>query len=427
MVAIDVAELEEPPGRAGCPVVAGSDPMDPAELRDPFPSYAYARREAPVCYVEKYDFWSVTRRDDVLAVMRDNERFSTRAAFTFELPPEEMRDRMPVYPSSRQLIFLDEPEHGPARKMVQAPFKPRRLRSMSSLLRTNARDLLRPHDPDRRIEFVHEYATPLAIIVIGEIMGVPEADFPMLERVVDGTVRLLSINLSEDENRALAQVQLDYWEYLLGLAEERRSRPGDDFSSVIATYVNEDGTIATLEEVATHLNTILLAGFETSAQMMTYGVKAMLEHRDQWELLQSGRSLLPTAVEECVRYRSILRRFFRVALTDVEVGGVRIPAGAKVAIVLHSANRDESAFPDPDRFDITRKMDNLTFGRGLHFCVGAPLAKLEMSVTLETLLDLAPDIQLVEGQELKYKENIVLDAIEALQVDLGPVPSGHRG
>jgi cytochrome P450 len=225
---------------------------------------------------------------------------------------------------------------------------------------------------------------------------------------------------------ALAEGQLQYWEYLCALVEERRERPTDDFSSVLADYENEDGSKPTTDDIAVHINTILGAGFETSAQMMTFGIQAILEHRDQWELLKSDPSLLPTAVEECVRYRTVIKRNFRVALTDVEVGGVQIPEGSLIAILPASANRDESHFPEPERFDITRKVDNLTFGRGMHFCLGAPLSKIEMRVTLETLLDCAPDVRLVEGQALEYKQDIRIDGLRALQLDLGEVPQGAR-
>jgi cytochrome P450 len=407
----------------GCPLLPGYDPLAPGELSDPFPSYARARREAPVFYSGQYGFWSVTRREDVLAVLRDTDRFSNRSAVPVPLPPEELRDRMPVYPNARLLLFLDDPEHLPARRMVQAPFTPRRLQGMAPMIRARAQRLLRGDDRDRRIEFVNDYATPLALAVIGHILGMPEEDFPMLREAVAGQVRIISGTCRDDEIPALARQQLEYWTYLCALVEERRRDPRDDFSSVLAGYVDEDGSGPTTEEIAGHVNTIFGGGFETSAQMMSFSVRALLENRDQWELLQSDRSLLSSAVEECLRYRSVVRRVFRVAMTDVEVGGVHIPAGALVAIVLQSTNRDESAFRDPDRFDITRTADNLAFGRGVHFCLGAPLARLELRVTLEALLDLAPDLRFAEDQELEHRPHLFLDALVALRLDLGALPA----
>jgi cytochrome P450 len=160
--------------------------------------------------------------------------------------------------------------------------------------------------------------------------------------------------------------------------------------------------------------------------MMAFGVRAMLEHRDQWERLQADRTLVPTAVEECLRHRSLIKRNFRLALEDAEVAGVTIPKGAMVAIGIQSANRDEATFPEPERFDIARREDNLAFGRGTHFCLGAPLSKLEMRITLELLLELAPEMRLVDDQVIAYKQDLRLDGMRALRLDLGPVPGARR-
>lgn len=418
-----MANNDGPSATRGCPVMAGYNPLSPEEIDNPYPSYARSRSEAPVFFSEQFGFWSVSRREDVLAIIRDTERFSNRMAIPMPQPPEHMRDRMPKYPFATALLFLDDPEHRPARKMVQAPFTPRQLRNMKPLIRERAELLLRLDDPNRRIDFVGDYAVPLALVVIGEIIGVPEEDFPLLERSIEGAFRIASGVCGEDEVDALAQGQLEYWEYLCSVVEDRRRNPKDDFSSVLSEYRNEDGSTPTTDEIAAHINTILGAGFETSAQMMTFGMQAILEHRDQWELLKADRSLLDRAVEECVRYRSVIKRNFRVTNCEVEVGSVTIPEGALVAILMQSTNRDESAFPDPDRFDITRDTDNLTFGRGKHFCLGAPLSKLEMRVTLETFLDLAPQATVVPEQELRHKQDLRIDGLAALELDLGPVPT----
>lgn len=409
-------------GNHGCPVLVGYDPLAATELADPFPTFARARREAPVFYVEDFDLWHVSRREDVLAVLRAPERFSNRNVKPMPLPPGHLRDRMPVYPNATALLFMDEPEHRPARQMVQAPFTPKRLRELEPMIRARSERLLRPDDPDRRLEFVQGYATPLALVVIGHILGVPEQDFSRLERSIRGAFRIRSGDCGEQETLALAEDQLEYWQYVCALVEDRRRNPSDDFTTVLANHVKDDGSRPTIEETAAHLNTILGAGFETSANMMSFGLRSLLESPDQWELLKSDPALVPNAVEECARHRTIIKTILRVAVEDTELAGVHIPKGARLALMIASANRDESAFPDPDRFDITRSQDNLTFGRGLHFCLGAPLAKLEMRITLEALLALSPEIRLVSDQSYEYRPDIRIDSMLGLQVDLGPVP-----
>jgi cytochrome P450 len=403
----------------GCPVLHGYDPLAPEELSDPYPGFARARREAPVFYSEQHGFWSVSRQEDVAMILKDNVRFSNRSALPLPLPPEEVRDRLPYYPSTRAVLLRDDPEHRPGRREIQQPFTPKRLRDLEPGIRERAEALLQAA-PDRRIEFVNGYATPLAMTVIGAMIGVPEEDFPLLERSVIDTFRVTSGSLTDPaETLAVAQRLADYWDFVRALVDERRERPREDFTSVLVTTPGPDGTMPATDDVGVHVHSLLTAGFETSAQAMSFGVRSLLTARDQWELLKADRSLLMGAVDEALRHRTVVKRIFRVTTTEVVVGGVTLPEGAIVTLLLPSANHDEDVYEDPERFDIRRTEDHLAFGRWKHFCVGAPLAKIEMRITLEALLELAPEARLVEGQSFAYRPDMRIDQLRELHIDLG--------
>jgi cytochrome P450 len=406
-----------------CPALSGYDPLHPAELSDPYPSFSRARREAPVFYDEKYGFWTVTRYEDIVAILADTNRFSSRMAIPMPLPPEDLRERMPVYPFQTAILFMDDPQHRGARAMVQAPFVPRRLKEREPKIHARARELL-VERVGSRIEFIKEYSLPLALTVIGDLVGVPQRDWPLLEESIYGAFRIgrIASGVVNDavEIRELAEGQARYWDYLVALAEERRQNPTDDFSSVLAAQVNpNDGSGLTAQEIAAHINTMIGAGFVTSAQMLTWGAHSILTHRDQWELLKSDRSLLPSAVEECVRFRTLTKRSFRVTNVAVDIGNVTIPRGALVAMSHASANHDEAIFDNPDRFDVRRPIAprNLTFGRGMHHCLGAPLAKAEMRITLETLMELAPESD-IPAQKLTWQLDFRHDLLETMYIDL---------
>jgi cytochrome P450 len=405
----------------GCPVLADYDPLDPADLRDPFPGFERTRA-TPVFFNERTGWHEVTRYEDIVAILHDSKRFSNKMTMPIPLPPEELRDRMPVFPHTTAVAFLDEPEHKPARAMIQAPFTPRRLRTMAPLIAQTARRLLRPEDPDRHLEVVLGFANPLAITVIGDLLGITDQDFPILRRSITGINHIASGACTDEEFHRLALEQVEYLDFLRDLVEARRRAPRDDFASVLATYRNEDGTAPTTDEIAAHINTILGAGFDTTAQQISAGLRSLFEAPDQWELLKADRSLLPTAVEECTRHRGAIKRLFRVVLEDVAIGGVPIPAGALLCLSVGSSTRDPAHYDAPDRFDITRRRDNLTFGRGLHFCVGAPLAKLELKATLEALLDLAPEARLLDA-DFDPLPDLRMTMMTELHLDLGPVPA----
>jgi cytochrome P450 len=410
-------------GRGGrCPVLQGYDPLDPADLADPYPGLARARKEAPIFWDEKYRFWNVTKSEDIIAVLRDDRTFSSSHAIPMPPVPEEFRDRLPDWPFQTALVFMDDPAHKRNRTILQAPFLPRRLRGREEFIRERATKLLlAAKAKGGPLEFVHDFALSLALQVIGDLCGVPEADWPKLQAFIDDAFAVANVSgdVSAEELRRLAKSQVDYWEYLRGIVLDRQANPNDDFSSILSQATDpSDGSHLSVDEVAALINTVVGAGFHTSAQMMTAAFYAMLTHPDQWELLRSDRSLLDSAVEESVRYRTPVKRIYRHVIEDVEIGGVKMVAGDLVACVLASGNRDEEAHVEADALDITRFESNLTFGRGMHHCLGGPLAKTELKIAFEVFLDHAPDSKLATGQDIVRPSSVRLDTIDELFIDL---------
>ncbi|HXO08959.1 MAG TPA: hypothetical protein VN880_13045, partial [Solirubrobacteraceae bacterium] len=213
----------------------GYDPLSPEELADPYPSFAQARREAPVFYSPALDTWSVANHSDVLAILKDVDNFSSRAALPIPDPPRELRDRMPEYPWAHSLLTMDDPEHRPARAAVQKPFTPRRVAQLEAGIRSRATGLLDSLADTSSIEFVGGYAYPLSLSVIGELLGIAPSRLPLLRTAVEGAFRLLGEGVTDPhEVLEVSRDIADLVEYMNRLVDEKRRSPGDDFTSAMA-------------------------------------------------------------------------------------------------------------------------------------------------------------------------------------------------
>lgn len=405
-----------------CPVLHGYDPLDPADLADPYPGLARARAEAPIFWDEKYRFWNVTRSEDILEVLRDDSTFSSSHAIPMPPVPEEFRDKLPDWPFQTALVFMDDPAHKRNRTILQAPFLPRRLRARQEFIRERATKLLlAAKAKDGPLEFVHDFALPIALQVIGDLCGIPEEDWPKMQEFINDAFAVANISgeISAEELRGLAKSQVEYWEYLRTIVLDRQANPNDDFSSILCQATDpEDGSHLSVDEIAALINTVVGAGFHTSAQMMTAAFYAILTHREQWDRLKADRALLDSAVEECVRYRTPVKRIYRHVTRDVEIGGVQMRTGDLVACVLASGNRDEEAHVEADTLDISRFESNVTFGRGMHHCLGGPLAKTELKIAFEVFLEHAPEATITPGQDMVRPSSVRLDTLDEFYIDL---------
>jgi cytochrome P450 len=406
----------------GCPVFHGHDPLSPTELSDPYTSLKHARAEVPVFFTPELNLWSVTRHEDVLAVLRDEVNFSAAGALGVPSPPEEFRDRLKEFPWKNSTVVTDPPGHRQARGLIQAPFTPRGIASREAFIRERSHTLLAPLRANGHIEFVNDYAFPLSLAVIGDIIGVEESRWDLLLQAVHAVFRAQNAAVTGNRDELLAATIpiIDCVEYVDDLIEDRRDTAQDDYTSVMVRREMPDGSNPSTEEIRTRLFDLLVAGFETSAQMTAHGVGTVLSHPDQWEMLRQDHRLVPGAVEEMLRYRTLIKRIFRTTRNDVEVAGVTIPAGSLVSLVLASANRDERAYEDADAFNILRgRSDHLAFGKWTHFCVGAPLARMEITVTVQSLLDDFADVQLVPDTQEVGPADLRVDTISRLDLELG--------
>jgi cytochrome P450 len=358
------------------------------------------------------------RSADVIAALLDIETFSSASALTVEPPPAGVRDRMPEYPWAGGVLVLDEPDHKPARAILRSPFTPRRAEAHAPAIRQRAHALLGPLERDGRIEFIREVAYPLALAVVGEILGIPEERFDLLDRGVDAAHKLSANAVADkDEKLRVALILADLVQYMGELVEDRRAHPTEDYTSVMVHTPRPDGQLEETSRLVKNVWAIIAAGFETTANQLTLGIRALLEHRDQWDALVNDRALVPGAVEEMLRYRTLVKRLFRTTTREVTVHGVTIPEGANVALVSAAANRDPEAYEtDPEEFDINRRGQHLAFGKGIHLCVGAQLARTEMKVVLEELLERFPNLALAELEEPSGPAQLRFDTLASLHL-----------
>jgi cytochrome P450 len=376
---------------------------DPGLYRegDPFALYAALRREAPVAWHEGAGFWAVTTHPEVMAIGTDPETFcSARGILVDEIGS--------TYDSPPTMMHTDPPQHTRYRRLVQPGFKPSMVRLMEAGVTTKARALIDPIEPGTPIDIVPALSIPYPLQVICELLGVDGEQWPRFyewsEAVIPGE--------SDNSPEVRQQLMADMWAYLIGVANERRVSPADDLVSVLATAHSADAADAadgsdgsdgqlSEAELAMFLIQLLVAGNETTRNLLSAGLAALAENPDQWAALRADRGLVPSAVEELLRWTTPVISFMRTATRATAIRGQAIAEGDPLLLVYAAANRDESVFgPDADRLRVDRHPNpHLSFGFGPHFCLGAALARLEARTVLGLLLDRFASLDLVAPVE----------------------------
>ncbi len=350
---------------------------------DPFALYAELRRDAPVCRVEREGggFWAVATHPEVSSIGADPVRFCSSQGILVE-------EIGTSYDTPPTMMHTDPPQHTRYRRLVQPGFKPSMVRQMEAAVTAKARALVDPIEAERPLDVVSALSVPYPLQVICELLGVDGAQWPRFfewsEAAIPGESELT------DEERTSLQAEM--WAYLIGVAEERRASPADDLVSVLATVGTDSssgGEQLSEAELAMFLIQLLVAGNETTRNLISGGLVALSEHPSQWAALRADRFLIPTAVEELLRWTTPVISFLRTATEAVNVRGQAVAAGDPVLLLYASANRDEEVFgPDAGELRIDRTPNpHVSFGFGPHFCLGAALARLEARVVLGALLD----------------------------------------
>ena len=397
------------------------DFFDPAVAEDPYAFYDALRREAPVHPVPGLGFFLVTRYADVVQALRQPERFSSRFGQAMQArmggPRKELLDVwsrgwMPV----DTLLTNDPPSHTRFRGLVSKAFSARRVATIEPRVRKIAGDLVDGFLGSGRIDLVSGFAVPLPLTVIADQLGVPREDLPRFKKWSDDSVAPLGQMISPEREIACTESIVEFQHYFAGKLDERRAAPKDDLLSDLVQATIEGERPLDTGEMLSILQQLLVAGNETTTNLIGSAMLLLLRHPDQMARVRKDPSLVPNFVEEALRLEAPVQGMWRVAVEDAEIGGVAVPKGSFLMLRYGAANRDEAQFPDPDRFDVGREnaRTHLSFGLGIHFCVGAPLARLELEVALGVLFARLPGLRLA-GPAL-FKDSWHFHGLERLVV-----------
>ncbi|MEU3061917.1 cytochrome P450 [Streptomyces subrutilus] len=405
----------------------GFDPWDAAFVADPYPAYREVREQGRAVWFEPTGQWLVPHYADVSALLRDRRlgrtylhRF-THEEFGREAPPPEHEPFHVL--NGNGLLDLEDPAHARVRRLVAKAFTPRTVERLVPAVRRLAGELVRQLLADGGGDLLTVVAEPLPVAVIAELLGVPEADRGLLRPWSADICGMFELRPDEETARRAVRASEEFGAYLRALIAERRARPGEDLVSGLIAAHDEDGRLSEQEMISTCV-LLLNAGHEATVNTTANGWWTLLRHPGQLAGLRqrahsedAASGCLSTAVDELMRFDTPLQMFERWVLDDVRIGDTVVPRGAEVALLFGSANRDPARFADPDVLDLTRA-DNphLTFGAGIHYCLGAPLARRELEASFGALLaEGVPPLRL--AKEPQWREGYVIRGLRELLVE----------
>ncbi|WP_437950030.1 cytochrome P450 [Sorangium sp. So ce296] len=366
--------------------------LAPEVIENPHPHYAELREGAPVCQVEPNGFWAVSRYDDVVYVLKHPELFSSRTSEVRRSLLDERLLREPLLIGDTSLLRSDPPDHTQMRKLISGAFTPRAIARIEARVRDIATEHIDRILAQDTFDMMEDLAVPLPVTVIAEMLGVDPSLRADFKRWSDDTINVPagSQPLSDEEVERILRSRREMRAYFHEMIADRKRRPREDLISDIVRGEVEHGVL-TEDDVLDMVVLLLVAGNETTTNLIGNGTLTLLEHPDALRRLREEPALIPGFIEEVLRYEGPVRLLTRRATQDVTLSGVTIPEGATVLPLVAAANRDPAQFPDPDRFDITREQrGHVAFGFGIHFCVGAPLSRVEGRIAFEEILRRLP-------------------------------------
>lgn len=391
-----------------------------SDLRyDPHPLFRRLREKDPVHYSEAFRGWIVTRYDDVQGILRDSSWAADRSLIENELMAQQMdSDSIQNQVLARTMLTVDPPDHTRLRGLVNKAFTPRAVEKMKPRIQEIADDLLDELDGAEEMDVIRHLAYPLPVIVIAEMLGVPPEDRERFKKWSDEMVMTLGLQEDPEKNKIADQAVVELVDYFREIIQQRRAEPRDDLiSGLIAAHEGSDAL--TEGEMLGTCILLLVAGNETTTNLIGNGLLSLLDHPDELERLRKQPELMESAIEEMLRYEYPVMSTVRTPLEDRELDGKTIRKGQPVMVTIAAANRDPAQFPDPDRFDIAREPNHhVAFGHGIHFCLGAPLARAEGRAAIAGLLARYPDLRSLAAKP-DWGEGIILRGLQTFPAALG--------
>ena len=380
---------------------ASYNPISSKTRAYPFDKYEELRRKDPVHQLRTINAWVLTQYEDANAVLRDHARFSRdyggKSAY-------------------RSMLDTDPPDHTRLRTLVSKAFTPRSVADLTPRIQQIVDDLLDATEGRDRFDLIDTFAYPLPVIVIAEMLGVPSEDIEIFKSWSNDIALSVEPTVNDEQQRRIDESGGKLYDYFEGIIEQRRQNPQDDMITALIA-AEDEGDRLTHEELLATLLLLLVAGNETTRNLIGNGTLALVRNPDQLERLRNEPGLIDSAINEMLRYDSPVQLDGRMATEEVEIGGKRIKPGQRVICLLGAANRDPSVFANPDVFDIGRQeASHIAFGRGIHYCLGAPLAVLEGRIAFSSLLKRFSSIRLLSEPE--YREQVVLRGVKELWVEV---------